>query len=242
MELQGRVALITGGGRGIGAAIAGVLADRGAHIAVADLNKGAAETTAQQLVDKGTEAIGLEVNVADGKSVTAMVDAVIKRFGKIDILVNNAGVGNFAPLPEVEEADWDRVLGVNLKGAQLCCRAVLPHMQAAGYGKIVNISSLGGQVGGLKVGPDYVASKAGVIGLTKSYARYGAQYGILANAVSPGPTESEMAADHFDPSSMPLKRLGRPEDIAWAVFFLSSFMSDYITGATIDVNGGMLMR
>lgn len=242
MELQGRVALVTGAGRGIGAAIADVLAGRGAGVAVADVNKDAAGSTAQQLDASGNEALAVEVDVSDEKSVAAMVDTVIKRFGKIDILVNNAGVGNFSALPEVEEADWDRVVGINLKGVQLCSRAVLPHMQTAGYGKIVNLASMGGQVGGLKVAPDYVASKAGVIGLTKSYARYGAQYGILANAVSPGPTESEMAGDHFDPSTMPLKRLGKPQDIAWAVFFLSSFMSDYITGATIDVNGGMLMR
>lgn len=239
MELEEKVAIVTGAGRGIGAAIARKLAERGASIALADINREAAETTAREI---SGETIALRVDVSDGASVREMVSQVIERFGKVDILVNNAGVGNFTPLPEVTEADWDRVLGINLKGAQLCSQAVFPHMKEAGYGKIVNIASMGGQVGGLKVAPDYVSSKAGIVGLTKSYARYGAQYGILANAVSPGPTESEMAADHYDPATMPLKRLGRPEDIAWAVFFLASYMSDYITGATIDVNGGMLMR
>lgn len=242
MELKGRVALVTGAGRGIGAAIARTLADRGSSVVVADVNADTAKATAEEIAKKGGETLGLKVDVADSASVGEMVDATIKRFDKIDILVNNAGIGNFTPLPELTEEDWDRVIGVNLKGAQLCSQAVFLHMRTAGYGKIVNIASMGGQVGGLKVSPDYVASKAGIIGLTKSYARYGAQFGILANAVSPGPTESEMAAAHYDPSTILLKRLGKPKDIAWAVFFLASYMSDYITGATIDVNGGMLMR
>lgn len=242
MELQGRTAIVTGAGRGIGAAIARTLSQRGAGVVVADIKDQQAKETAQELTDAGASAIALQVDVANWESVVAMVDEAIERFGRVDILVNNAGIGDFSPLPEVEESDWDRVLDVNLKGVQLCSRAVFPHMQKARYGKIVNLASMGGQVGGLKVAPNYVASKAGVIGLTKSYARYGAQFGILANAVSPGPTESEMAGDHFDPTTMPLKRLGRPEDVAWAVFFLASYMSDYITGTTIDVNGGMLMR
>ncbi len=242
MDISGKTAIVTGGARGIGAAIVKRLTEYGAQVAIADINGDAAEATAREISAAGAEAIGVQVDVTSSASVEAMVKAVLRRFGKIDILVNNAGIGNFTPLPEVTEEDWNRVIAVNLTGAQLCSKAVFAHMMERKAGKIVYIASMGGQVGGLKVSPDYVASKAGIIGLAKSYARYGAKYGINANAVSPGPTETEMAGDRFDPASAPLGRLGKPEDIAWAVFFFASPMSDYITGATLDVNGGMLMR
>ena len=241
-ELAGRTALITGAAGGIGGAVGELFAERGCQVALADLNGDGAVAFADRLTGLGYRAAGLTLDVTDRDSVAAAVARVQELYGGIDILVNNAGIGNFHSLTDATEEEWNRVIDINLSGTHRCTRAVLPLMVEAGYGKIVSIASLAAHVGGLKVAPDYVASKAGVIGLTKSYARYGSAHGILANAVAPGPTDTEMAAGHFTADEIPLKRLASPRDVAWAVFFLASPMSDFITGATLDVNGGMLMR
>ena len=241
MELENRVAIITGGARGIGAAIAELFVERGAAVVLADVNKQTVDETAARLKSKGARALGVQVDITDRASVKAMADAAIAEFGKIDILINNAGIANFKNAMEGTDDEWDKVVSVNLTGTQNVCKAVVPYMEKAKYGKIVSISSMAARVGGLKVATDYTASKAGVIGIAKSWARYGASRGILSNAIAPGPTASEMAADNFDVSTMPLGRIGKPLDIAYAALFLASYMSDYITGITLDVNGGQYL-
>lgn len=242
LDLTGKTAVVTGAGRGIGETIARLLAEQGAAVVVADINLDTAAAVAADIQSAGGIAAALHCDVSDPQSITQLFDAGEAQFGAVDVLVNNAGIGNFKPMPEVTLEEWDRVVDINLRGVHLCSQRAMIPMCERKSGKIINISSMGGQLGGLKVAPDYTAAKAGVIGLTKSYARYGARYGVNVNAVAPGPTATEMAAGHFDPSSAPLGRLGTPQDIANAVLFLASSMSDYITGATIDVNGGMLMR
>ncbi len=147
-----------------------------------------------------------------------------------------------SPVPEIKLEEWDRIININLRGTQLCSKEAIKEMVKQRYGRIVNIASMAGQIGGLKVSPDYIAAKAGILGLTKAYARYGAKYGINVNAVSPGFIETDMTKGRDDPNSVPVGRLGTPEDVANAVYFLSSPLSDYITGTTLDVNGGLLMR
>jgi 3-oxoacyl-[acyl-carrier protein] reductase len=242
-DLQDRVAIITGAARGIGAACANVLAEHGASIVIADVNLAGARETANAFEEKGYTVMAVEVNVMSKDSIEKMVAATLERFGKIDILVNNAGINNNAPIPEMTLEEWDRLIDLDLRGVHLCSQAVITHMMQNRFGKIVNIASLAGQIGGLKVSPDYTAAKAGVIGLAKAYARFGGPYGINSNAVSPGFIETEMTRGRGDdPSEVVLRRLGTPEDVANAVYFLASPLSDYITGHTIDVNGGLLMR
>jgi NAD(P)-dependent dehydrogenase (short-subunit alcohol dehydrogenase family) len=241
-DLKEKVAIITGSARGIGAACAKVLAEHGASVVIADINLQGATETASNFNAQGYTAMAVEVDVMSKESIDKMVAATLGRFGKIDILVNNAGINNNAYIPDMTIEEWDRLIDLDLRGVHLCSQAVIKHMMANRYGKIINIASLAGQVGGLKVSPDYSAAKAGVICLAKAYARFGGQYGITANSVSPGFIETEMTKGRDDPSEVPLGRLGTPEDVANAVYFLASPLSDYITGHTIDVNGGLLMR
>lgn len=242
MSISGKIAIVTGAARGIGAAIAEYLSSEGASLVIADINGHAAELMADKLKSFGKKAIAIQVDVSKEDSVLSMVNKTVEEFGQIDILVNNAGVLNSDPVPELKLADWDRVLDINLKGTFLCSKAVIEIMIKNRKGKIINISSLAGQVGGLKASPAYAASKAGIICLTKSFARYGAKYGINVNTVCPGFIETDMTKGRDDPNSVPLGRLGTCEDVAKAVYFLASHLSDYITGTTIDVNGGLLLR
>jgi 3-oxoacyl-[acyl-carrier protein] reductase len=242
MDLDNRVAIVTGSARGIGAAIADILAAHGAAVVIADINFEGAQAKAKELSERGHEALAACVDVADKASVDKMVASVLESYGRIDILVNNAGVNNSTPIPDMTVEMWDRILNINLRGAHLCSQAVIGEMIKRRYGKIVNIASLAGEVGGLKVSPDYSTAKAGIMCLAKSYARYGAPHGITVNAVAPGFIETEMTVGMHDPSTVPLGRMGTPEDVAKAVYFLASPLSDYITGSTVDVNGGLLMR
>ena len=239
LRIDGQVAIVTGGAQGIGRAIAGLLAEQGAKVAIADINEKTATAAAGEL---GAEAMAVALDVADKASVDAMVASVMKRWGRIDILVNNAGIIDSHMALDVTEADWDRVVDINMKGVHLCSQAVTRVMMERKYGRIVNIGSLAGQVGGLKVGPDYSASKAGAICLAKSYARFGAKHGITANSVAPGFIETDMSRGRDNPSEVPVNRLGTPQDVARAVFFLVSPLADYVTGCCVDVNGGLLMR
>ena len=242
MDLKERVAIVTGAARGIGAAIASLLAERGAAVVIGDINFKGAQVKAKELADRGFQALAVEVDVMDEASIERLVRSAVDSFGRIDILVNNAGVNNNTPIPDMTVEQWDRIIDLNMRGTHLCSKAAIKEMIKNSYGKIINIASMAGQVGGLKVSPDYTSAKAGIIGLAKAYARYGAQYGITANAVSPGFIETEMTRGRDDPKSVPLGRLGTPEDVAKAVYFLASPLADYITGTTIDVNGGLLMR
>jgi NAD(P)-dependent dehydrogenase (short-subunit alcohol dehydrogenase family) len=246
MMFEGKVAIVTGSARGIGFAIGQELAKAGARVALVDLKADLAEQAATQLRSAGYEATAVAADVSDEAQVRAMAQQALNRWGQVDILVNNAGICPVTPFEEITVEEWDLVLGVNLKGAFLCSKAVAPIMRKQHSGKIINIASSAGQMGGLAVGLHYSASKAGMFGLTKGLARILAP-DIQVNAVSPGTTESEMtsgwdqAATDSIVSKIPAGRLGRPVDVAAAVLFLASDVTEFITGQTLSVNGGLLM-
>ena len=246
-SLEGRVALVTGAARGIGYSIADLLAHQGADLVIADMNYELAQTTAQAIIGEySRKALALPVNVADGESVRSMVDQVISTYGRIDILVNNAGITRDTLIMRMEEADWDIVINVNLKGAFNCSKAVIRQMMKQRYGRIINISSVSGQAG--QVGQtNYSASKAGLIGFTKALAREVASRQITVNAVAPGfiPTAltDDLSAELKEMilKATPVGRMGKPEEIASAVAFLASEEAAYITGQVLAVDGGMVM-
>jgi len=246
MILEGKVAIVTGASRGIGRAIALRLARERASIVVTATSEESARNTAAEVEALGSRALALAVDVADPAAVEALFAAAVETFGKVDILVNNAGITKDGLLLRMKDADWDAVLNVNLKGAFNCVREAAKLMTKARSGRIVNISSVVGEMG--NAGQiNYSASKAGMIGLTKSAARELAKRGITVNAVTPGFIETDMTAVLSDKvregllQQIPLERLGTPDDVANAVFFLVSPMADYITGHVLSVNGGMYM-
>lgn len=186
------------------------------------------------------------MDVADIPDIRRQCAAVVERFGRIDIWVNNAGISQNLPIEEVEGDDWDRVIGVDLKGTFFCSQAAFRVMKRQGGGKIINIASLAGERGGRFAGAHYAAAKAGVIALTKSFALSGGEFHINVNAIAPGLVRTQMAADlgflQGDHADIPLGRLATPRDVGGAALYLASSLSDYVTGFTIDVNGGMFMR
>jgi 3-oxoacyl-[acyl-carrier protein] reductase len=246
INLAGKTAIITGAARGIGYEIGRALALAGAQVGLVDVNLPEAEQAAETLSQEGCLALPLYADVSNEAQVKALVEQIIDRWGRVDIMVNNAGICPMTPLLEITAAEWDRVMAINLKGAFLCSQAVVPVMRRQRSGKIIIIASSAGQMGGIAVGVHYSASKAGIFGLTKSLARILAP-DIQVNAVSPGTTESEMTRGWEDASiqniirQIPAGRLGRPEDTAAAVLFLASEQAGFITGQTINVNGGLLM-
>ena len=242
LKISEKVVIVTGAADGIGLKTAEMMAKEGAYVVLADINIEKAKNAAENLNSMGCNTIAIQVDVQKKESVEKMVSEIISNYNRIDILVNNAGIGCFKTMDDETMQDWEHVININLTGTHLCARAVFQQMKKQKSGRIIMIASLGGQIGGLKVTPGYVASKAGVIGLTKSYARNGAKYGITANAVAPGPTETKMGQGLYSPEMTLLGRLAQPEDIAKAVLFLSSSLADYLTGTTIDVNGGALLR
>ena len=248
MSFDGKVALVTGAGQGIGAAIAAMLAGKGARVAVNDIDPAAAERTVQGIRDTGGEARAYPADISSEPEVQAMVAQVVDAWGALDILVNNAGILNTVATEDLTVDNWRRSLAINLTGAFVCCKAVLGHMKTRSYGKIINISSLAGQCGGIMVGVDYAASKGGLLTLTKKLALEVAAFGINVNAIAPGTTQTAMieAMDEEKRdilrSKIPLGRFAMPEDIANAVCFLAGEEASFITGATLDVNGGLLMR
>lgn len=247
MKLKDRGAIITGAARGIGKAIALILVREGARVALVDIEKERLETLKQEVEKKGGQAIPLSCDITKSSEVMAMVNQVYNVFGRIDILVNNAGIIRRGTIETVTEEDWDRVMEVNLKGTFLCSKAVVEVMKKQGYGKIVNVSSIAGKMGDITSAPGYGPSKAGVDALTKTLARQLASYGINVNGVSPHAIETEMSAQWSAErrkeiiASIPLGRLGKPEDVAEAVLFLASDEASFITGEILDVNGGALM-
>lgn len=241
-----RVAMVTGAARGIGAGIARALAADGFSVAVCDLQADLARETAAAL---GKPAKGFAIDVSDSASVRASVAAVEEKLGPIDVLVNNAGIDVIEFFVDSEEATWDRLIAVNLKGTLLCCRAVLDGMIARGAGRIVNLGSDAGRVGSSGEAV-YSATKGGVIAFTKALAREVARHGITVNCVCPGPTDTALLAqvEDFDPKlhaalarAIPLRRLGQPEDVAGLVAFLASDAASFLTGQTISVSGGLTM-
>jgi 3-oxoacyl-[acyl-carrier protein] reductase len=245
--LQGQVALVTGGSQGIGRAIAEMLARAGADIVLNHFGTTAemVEQVSRSVREVGRRLMAVEADVARRDEVAAMVERAVEEFGRIDILVNNAGISPECPLDEMTDDLWDRVLAVNLKGQFLVCQAVVPVMRVAGYGRIVNIASEQGLIGAVDMSA-YCASKAGIFGLTKALARELAPAGILVNCVAPGPVDTAMLADRDRTSELtsriPLGRVGRPEEIAFAVLFLVSPQTSWTTGQIHSPNGGVVMQ
>ena len=244
----GRVAVVTGGGRGIGRAIAARLAREGANVAVVyRTNDEAAGETAKLVRDAGVGCEVYKADVASSGDVEAVFKKIRDNFGRLDILVNNAGVTRDNIMLRMKEEEFDEVLQTNLKGSYLCTRAVLRSMVRARWGRIVNITSVVGLIGNAGQA-NYAASKAGVIGFTKSVAREVAQRGITANAVAPGYVETELTGGLSDSvkdqirAQIPAGRMGEPEEISDAVAFLAGEGAGYLTGQTISVDGGMVMQ
>jgi 3-oxoacyl-[acyl-carrier protein] reductase len=254
-DLNSRVALVTGGGRGIGRAIAEALAESGASVAALDLVEPTDTVAAVQA--QGREAIALAADVSRRADVERAVGRAADRFGRIDVLVNNAGVLERATLEELDDDTFQREVDVIARGTYLCTQAVYDLMKRQGGGKIVNISSISGKLGGAvsgtpshgsaaapagRSGPAYALAKGGVIAFTKWVAKDAGRYGIHVNAVCPGPIETDMTRGFdYAVTGQPIGRMGTPRDVAMAVVFLASQMSNYITGQTLNVDGGILM-
>jgi 3-oxoacyl-[acyl-carrier protein] reductase len=246
MSLSGKTALVTGAAQGIGRDIALGLAKDGAEVAICDVNLEAAQKTGGDIEAMGRKSLALKANVASSADVTAMIDQVVEKFGRIDILVNNAGITRDGLILRMKDEDWDLVLSVNLKGAFLCTKSALKYMSKQRSGTIINIASIVGAMGNAGQA-NYVASKAGLIGLTKTIAREYANRNVTANAVAPGFIDTAMTQALTEQvrtdlaKQIPLGRLGSSEDVASAVRFLASPAAAYITGQVIHVNGGMYM-
>ena len=247
MRFEGKVALVTGASRGIGRAIALALAAEGADVAVNYAgSEAAAKEVAAEIEAMGRKAFAIQADIASTEASTAMVDAVVKEFGRDDVLVNNAGITRDGLLMRMKEEDWDAVITTNLKGVFNCTKAAIKYMMKQKSGNIVNISSIVGVMGNAGQA-NYCAAKAGVIGFTKATAKEVAARGIRVNAIAPGFIKTDMTSVLSEKvveamlAGIPLNRLGETEDIAKAVLFLASSDANYITGQTLHVDGGMVM-
>jgi 3-oxoacyl-[acyl-carrier protein] reductase len=254
MRLAERVAIVTGGGHGIGRAYALGLAREGARVAIAELDAAAAEAVAASINDEGGQALAVPTDVASAASTQAMAQRVAEQFGGIDVLVNNASI--FATVPmsrvgfeQIDEEEWDRLMAVNLKGPWLCCKAVVPYMRQRGRGKIVNIASSTIMNGGGGTRAHYVASKSGVVGLTRTLAKELGGDRICVNVIAPGstlseenPSEQVLKFRQSAAGGRALKRVERPDDLVGTVLFLASDDSDFITGQLLLVDGGESMH
>ena len=244
MDLKGKVAIVTGAGRGLGWSMAERLARDGASLVVAEIDPKSGDEKAAVISRMGQEVLAVQVDVSKWTDVERMVKQVLEKFGRIDILVNNAGLmGNYYLVTDYPEEEWDRLIDVNLKGTFLCCKAVLPSMIKQKYGKIISLASVAGKEGNARMSA-YSASKAAIIALTKTIAKEVAPYGIHVNCVSPALCETDMAKDMTPEqralltSKIPLGRLGKPEEVAAVVKFLASDESSFVTGQCYDISGG----
>ncbi len=247
LSLEGKIALVTGGARGIGKEIALVLAKEGANIALCDVNLEEAEKTVKEIQDLGRESLAFKADVTDLKQVQDIVDKILDKFKRLDILINNAGITRDGLILRMSEEDWDKVIAVNLKGCFICTKVASKVMLKQRSGKIVNLASIIGIIGNAGQA-NYAASKAGIIGLTKSVAKELASRGVCVNAIAPGFINTEMTAKLPEEvqknmlANIPLGRFGEPKDVANLTLFLSSESSSYITGQVIPIDGGMVMK
>lgn len=242
--VKAKIAVITGAARGIGAATAYRFAAEGAKgIAIVDLDQERAEATSLDISTKmGCECIAVRADAANEEDIAYVFESVVSKFGTVDILVNNAGICRIVSIDDISISDWDKTMNINLKGTFLFSRAALKIMKEKNSGRIINVASQAGKIGGLIAGPDYSASKAGILCLTKTFAKAGAPFNITVNSVAPGLIGTEMTQNFgYEKSAVPLGRIGTAEEVADTILFLASDLSRYITGACIDVNGGMTM-
>jgi NAD(P)-dependent dehydrogenase (short-subunit alcohol dehydrogenase family) len=244
-RLAGKVVLITGAAGGIGTAIARAVTAESATVVLCDINLEGARRLADRLTGEGRSAAAYALDISRPPEIAAVIEEVVKRHQRIDVLVNNAAICPRIPLEEVTEADFDRIVGINLKGTFFVSQAVSPLMVRQGWGRIVNLSSIGARTGGVAASSVYAATKAGIIAITKSYARTLAP-SVTVNAIAPGVVDTEMMRIPSEQvaaivDQIPLGRLADPEEIASVVVFLASEDASYFTGATLDVNGGWFM-
>ena len=246
MHLQGKIALVTGGSKGIGKGIAYALAEAGSNVVFTyHSNRDMAEKIIQNMLIKNKNIFTVHMETEKRNSVTKALSAIKDKWGSVDILINNAAISQEKPFEAITDSDWDKMLAVNLKGPFICAQEVLPQMVEKKWGRIINISSIGGQWGGFNQ-VHYAAAKAGLINLTRSLARIYSKNGITTNAIAPGLVNTDMASNEINSDSglekvknIPIGRIATVEEVAQAVVFLASDEARYITGQTINVNGGM---
>lgn len=247
VRAKGRVAIITGAGGGIGEAMAKLFSSEGISVVVADIDMDRATVVAEQIDQEKGRVVVVKVNVANRRDVEAMIEKAMRAFGRIDILINNAAISYSTPIEEVVDEEWDSILAVNVKGVYNCSKYVIPSMRKNGWGRIINISSSAGKMGGEAASIHYAASKAAVICMTKSFARHLASSNVTVNSICPGGVEAGMLQRIPEEvrkkamEAIPLRRFAHPLEIAHAALFLSSEEASYITGEILDVNGGTVM-
>ncbi|NYB72752.1 SDR family oxidoreductase [Sedimentibacter hydroxybenzoicus DSM 7310] len=243
MDFKGKIAVVTGGASGIGKSCCLSLAEKGATVIAVDRNENGAKAVADEIKQKGGNAEGLSLDIVNIAQIKVIVDYIENKYSRIDILINCAGITDVITIEDITETEWDRMLEIDLKGPFFVSQAVINVMKKNNFGKIVNLGSVAGEVGGIVVGANYVAAKAGIIGLTKSLAKSAAKYGINVNTVSPGFIDTEMTKDlNQDVRMVPLGRKGTSEEVSDVILFLCSDYARYLTGVNLDVNGGLHMN
>ena len=243
MKQNQRIALITGAGSGIGRAIALELSNHGYYIIITCRSQSSASSALSQIQASGGAGEFIRCDISDLTQIDSLMKHIVQTHGHLEVLVNNAAISNTRTMDEIDESEWDQMLATNLKGPFFLCRHAFHIMQSQHYGRIINLSSIAGERGALYSGIHYAASKGGLLALTKSFALRGAAYGITVNSVSPGTADTPMSRAEGIPSDdIPLGRAATPEEVAHAVCFLASEQAAYLTGVTLDVNGGQLMR
>jgi len=243
LDFKGKIAVVTGGASGIGKSCCLSLAEKGSTVIAVDRNENGAKAVADEIKQKGGNAEGLSLDIVNIAQIKDVVDYIENKYSRIDILINCAGITQVITIEDITETEWDRMFEIDLKGPFFVSQAIISVMKKHNFGKIVNLGSVAGEVGGIVVGANYVAAKAGIIGLTKSLAKSAAKYGINVNTVSPGFIDTEMTKDlNQDVKMVPLGRKGTSEEVSDVILFLCSDYARYLTGVNLDVNGGLHMN